>query len=71
MEGLDAAAYARRFGSRPAADFPELAELTALGLAQPEPRWQLTDLGLERSDAIGPWLYSPPVRLLMEEYTWR
>lgn len=37
VEGLDAAAYARRFGSRPAADFPELAELAALGLAQSEP----------------------------------
>jgi hypothetical protein len=28
----------------------------------------LTSEGIERSDAIGPWLYSPRVRRLMERY---
>ena len=34
-------------------------------------RLQLTDAGLERSDAIGPWLYSAGVRTLMEAYELR
>jgi hypothetical protein len=29
----------------------------------------LTAMGLERSDAIGPWLYSPAVRQRMEAFT--
>ena len=32
---------------------------------------QLTPAGIERSDAIGPWLYSPAVRRLSEDYAWR
>jgi oxygen-independent coproporphyrinogen III oxidase len=31
----------------------------------------LTDAGLERSDAIGPWLCSPAVRARMEGHEWR
>ncbi|MGE3807330.1 MAG: STM4012 family radical SAM protein [Gemmataceae bacterium] len=71
VEGLDTRAYARRFGSLPAEDYPELHELVGLGLAEGGERWQLTAPGLERSDVIGPWLYSPRVRHLMEEYAWR
>ncbi len=70
-DGLDAAAYRRRFGSEPAEDFPELNALIDFGLAQSGERWRLTESGLERSDAIGPWLYSVRVRQLMEEYAWR
>ena len=70
-EGLDAAAYERRFGTRPRDDFPELRELVELGFADPGPCWRLTEAGLERSDVIGPWLYSPRVRQQMEEYAWR
>ena len=50
-------------GSAPTAldDLPELAELEPLGLAERDGGTccALTDAGLERSDAIGPWLYSP------------
>ena len=34
-------------------------------------RLQLTPEGLERSDAIGPWLYSAQVRALMDAYELR
>ena len=29
---------------------------------------RLNDLGMERSDLLGPWLYSPDVQGLSEEY---
>ena len=71
-EGLDAAGYARRFGTDATADLPELAELEPLGLAATaDGTLRLTDAGLERADAIGPWLYSARVRSLMEDYSWR
>jgi hypothetical protein len=31
----------------------------------------LTAAGIEVSDTIGAWLYSPQVKELMESYTWR
>jgi oxygen-independent coproporphyrinogen-3 oxidase len=70
-DGLDPAAYRRRFGSSASDDFPELNELEALGLVETAEGWRLTDEGLERSDVIGPWLYSPVVQQRMEEYSWR
>jgi oxygen-independent coproporphyrinogen-3 oxidase len=70
-EGFSSDAYRGRFGSDPFADLPELAELECLGLAELEGEaLALTDRGLERSDAIGPWLYSDRVRALMEDYAW-
>jgi oxygen-independent coproporphyrinogen-3 oxidase len=71
-DGLCTASYARRFGTEAADDLPELDELERMGLAT----WigdalRLTDSGLERSDAIGPWLYSEEVRRAMEAYRWR
>jgi oxygen-independent coproporphyrinogen-3 oxidase len=71
-QGLDLADYALRFGSRASDDLPELAELEPLGLATTELEiLRLTEEGLERSDVIGPWLYSSRVRELMEDYSWR
>jgi oxygen-independent coproporphyrinogen-3 oxidase len=71
-DGLAFAAYRRRFGSDPCEDLPQLAELDAAGLAMAtEAGLRLTETGLERSDAIGPWLYSAKVRELMEDYAWR
>ena len=70
--GLDCAAYAARFGSAVDDDLPQLGELVALGLAERGPATlRLNARGLERSDAIGPWLYSAAVRRLSEEYTLR
>lgn len=68
-EGLEEARYVGRFGAAPAADFPALGALEAEGLAaRAQGRWRLTAAGLERSDAIGPWLFSPAVRALVEGY---
>ena len=67
-EGLDAPAYRARFGSDPMADLPELALLAEHGLARSDAAgMQLTALGLELSDAIGPFLFSAAVRARMAE----
>lgn len=67
-EGLDLAAYRRRFIADARDDLPQLAELVDHGFANHESdRLQLTSAGLELSDAIGPWLYSTRVSRLMEE----
>ena len=69
--GLDLAAYARSFGTLVEDDLPELRELEPLGLAAVEQgTLTLTAAGLERSDAIGPWLYSERARRAMEGYEW-
>jgi oxygen-independent coproporphyrinogen-3 oxidase len=69
VEGLDFAAYRQRFGSEVMGDLPELAQFEERGLAmRDDDRLRLTEAGLEMSDAIGPMLYSPRVRNLMESY---
>jgi oxygen-independent coproporphyrinogen-3 oxidase len=71
-EGLTPAAYRARFGSEVFDDLPELGELEPLGLAfRDRERLRLTAAGLERSDTLGPWLYSEPVRERMGDYAWR
>lgn len=71
-EGLDAGAYAVRFGARPTEHLPELAELTELGLARNDGvRLLLTDEGRACSDVIGHWLQSAPVRALREAWSLR
>jgi oxygen-independent coproporphyrinogen III oxidase len=69
VEGLDEAQYASRFGTSPFDDLAELRELAELGLlAFDDGRWVPTPLGLEWSDAMGPYLFSSRVRQLMAEY---
>jgi oxygen-independent coproporphyrinogen-3 oxidase len=71
-EGLDRDAYTQRFGADPLAHFPELATLESRGLAQRDgARIVLTPSGIERSDAIGPWLHSGRTDELMEQYELR
>ena len=71
-EGMNRESYFARFQTDALHDFPQLAELEAHDLAQITPvAIRLTLRGLEWSDAIGPWLYSPRVRALSEEYAWR
>ena len=71
-EGLAPAAYRARFGTEALDDLPELGELEPLGLARRDPdRLTLTPAGVERSDLLGPWLYSEAVRNLMGDYAWR
>ncbi|MER8183705.1 STM4012 family radical SAM protein [Kitasatospora sp. NPDC094015] len=69
-EGLELADYRERFAGTPAEHFPpELAELAGRGwLEQRGGRLALTPEGLAYSDAIGPLLFSPEVRALMEGY---
>lgn len=71
-DGLDFADYTKKFGRDAKADFPEMNELVAHGMVtQSASSWVLTALGLERSDAVGPWLQSAPVTEKMKEYTVR
>ena len=71
-EGLDRAAYQRRFGRDILEEIPQLAVLVEHRLATAQPgRLRLTAAGVERSDAIGPWLYTAEVTRLMAAYALR
>jgi oxygen-independent coproporphyrinogen-3 oxidase len=71
-DGLSRCAYRERFGADALDDLPELSELIRRGLATCDDwRIRLTEAGLERSDAIGPWLYSNEVRARMGSYEFR
>ncbi len=71
-DGLDCAAYRAHFGSDVWADLPELAEALTYDLARQEEEFlRLSAAGMERSDTLGPWLYSPHVRQRMEVYELR
>ncbi|MCG8612624.1 MAG: STM4012 family radical SAM protein [Pseudomonadales bacterium] len=68
-EGLDLDAYEMHFGTRCAEDFSVLTELEALGLAERSgTRLKLSAAGLERADALGPWLGSTSVHQRMASY---
>lgn len=65
-EGVRREDYRAQFGDFPENHFGELNMLADGGLAVLiDGNWRLTPAGLERSDAVGPWLYSEPVRRLM------
>ncbi len=67
-EGLNAARFESLFGLSAQDAFPELRQLASANLLTMGPTLQLTHAGLERSDAIGPWLYSPGVTQRMEAF---
>ena len=68
-DGFAPTAYRQRFGTGLAEDFPTLDRLTDRGWLDTGPdRVRLTAAGLERSDAIGPWLGSEPVRAAMADH---
>lgn len=70
--GLERAHYARRFDADVLEDFPQLQALITRSLATcHDDSLRLTTLGLEWSDALGPWLYSHDVLRRSEEYAWR
>jgi oxygen-independent coproporphyrinogen-3 oxidase len=72
VDGLEFEAYQRRFAADAFDDMAVLLDLEHLGLATISAgRLMLTTAGLERSDTIGPWLYSAGVRTLMEAYELR
>lgn len=71
-DGLDRAAYRDSFQSDVFTDMPGLNELLIEGLAKStEQRVQLTPLGMEFSDVIGPWLASARVRQSMSCFALR
>ncbi len=71
-EGLDLAQYRDRFGSELEGDLAIMNELVAAGAARVAAgRLTLTGFGLERSDSIGPALYSSRVRARMQDFAVR
>jgi len=71
-DGLDAGDYRRRFGTRIEEDLPQLGGLVPHGLAEQHGgRLRLTETGMERSDALGPWLYSKRAKRMMEAFELR
>lgn len=67
--GLELARYGAAYGSSVFDDFPELTDLFELRLAEEKDgRIELNALGLERSDTIGPWLFSTEVVSRMSRY---
>ena len=71
-EGLDRQRFAQRFGIDALDALPQLLELETIGLMRINDQClQLTPEGIERSDAVGPWLYSPVIRNLIKVYAWR
>ncbi len=72
VAGFSRIAYQQRFDSDAVADFPLLAGLLELGLvAISRDTIFLTELGLERSDAIGHLFYSAHVQELARDFEWR
>lgn len=68
-DGLDLAAYRLEFGTAAIDDFPELSELSRVGLAVCAGNvLRLTPAGMERSDTIGPALFSPAMQERMEAF---
>ncbi len=71
-EGLSLHAYRLHFKTDTLEDLPQLRHLLDRGLASlTGDRLRLTELGIERSDAVGPWLYSERVCRLMETHQCR
>lgn len=69
-EGLIHARYCERFNGTAFSHLPQLSELVQQGLAiNTHDSLRLTDLGMERSDVIGPWLYSERVQTLMQSFS--
>ncbi len=67
--GLSLTAYREEFGGDAMEDFAELGELPGYGLAEREgDRLVFTAAGLERSDTVGPALFSRDTERRMEEF---
>ena len=72
VEGLRLDSYRVRFGTQALEDYPELCRMVEMGLAVlGDGALKLTARGIERSDTIGPWLYTDKVRSRMEAYELR
>ncbi len=72
VDGLHLQDYSDRFGSDAKRDLPELSALLQANLATEEAGvLSLTDTGVERADAIGPFLHSQDVNAKMREFELR
>lgn len=74
-DGVSLSSYRARFGDDvlDAEQLPMLSDLLETGAATIDDNetMKLTPLGIERSDTIGPWLYSPDVRARMASFALR
>jgi oxygen-independent coproporphyrinogen III oxidase len=71
-DGIDLDAYRTRFDGALFDHLPFLEELVTTGAAERNDRTiRLTPVGIERSDTIGPWLYSEDVRTRMRAFALR
>lgn len=71
-DGLNLTAYRTWCGTGVCEDFPGLHDLSEFGLAVTDGgSLRLTNAGLERSDVLGPWLYSARVRALSTSFPLR
>ncbi len=72
VAGFSSSTYWTRFASNALEDFAVLQDLLELGLVVvSSDKIRLTELGLERSDAIGHLFYSAYVQELAQAYEWR
>ena len=68
-EGLNLTTYNTMFGTVADSDFTELGAMATAGATERlGDVVRLTDRGMERSDAIGPWLRSRRVNQLIDSY---
>lgn len=67
---LDTKRYETLYGSAALNDFPQLQDLLAHGLANTGQSGliSLSSVGIDHSDAIGPWLYSDPIKELIQTF---
>ncbi len=69
IQGIDLSAYRDRFHTEPTTDFPILQDLQKIGILEKNNQQiYLSELGLERADALGSSLFSEQVKRLMKEY---
>lgn len=67
--GLDINRYQQLYGRHPLEDYPQLQLLMDEGMAVTEGNlFHLSSKGIDYSDAIGPWLYSTPIRELINNF---
>jgi oxygen-independent coproporphyrinogen III oxidase len=70
-EGLSLSDYHQNFHTDALTDFPQLNDLLTLELGdKTDDGLFLNPAGVEVSDTLGVWLYSPQVKALMEDYQW-
>jgi oxygen-independent coproporphyrinogen-3 oxidase len=71
-DGFQSRSYEQRFGTSLLDDLPQIAQLEREGLVRfNRGLIQLSDAGVERSDSLGPWLYSEGIRRRMEQFVLR